>query len=78
MGLFTAGAELIGEVGFRVVKNSAKVVYGGGQTILGVVSEDEELIAQGIKNVGTGGLGLTIGAFMGDDESDDYEDIDMD
>lgn len=83
MSLFSQGAELIGDLGFRVIKNSGKVLYGAGQSIVGLVSEDEELIANGVKNLGEGAVGLSIGlvtnAIKGDnsDNSDDSDEIEL-
>jgi hypothetical protein len=80
MSLFSQGAELIGDLGFRVIKNSGKVLYGAGQSIVGIVSEDEELIANGVKNLGDGAVGLSIGlvakAIKGDSSDDDSDDND--
>ena len=82
MSLFSQGAELIGDLGFRVIKNSGKVLYGAGQSIVGIVSEDEELIANGVKNLGDGAVGLSIGlvakAIKGDSSDDDSDDNDWD
>ena len=82
MSLFSQGAELIGDLGFRVIKNSVKVAYGAGQSIVGIVSEDEELIANGVKNLGDGAVGLSIGlvakAIKGDSSDDDSGDNDLD
>ncbi|MEA5621256.1 hypothetical protein VB711_25975 [Cronbergia sp. UHCC 0137] len=82
MSLFSQGAELIGDLGFRVIKNSGKVLYGAGQSIVGIVSEDEELIANGVKNLGDGAVGLSIGlvakAIKGDSSDDDSDDNDLD
>lgn len=82
MSLFSQGAELIGDLGFRVIKNSGKVIYGAGQSLVGLVSEDEELIANGVKNLGDGAVGLSIGlvtnAIKGDNSDDDSDDNDLD
>ena len=82
MSLFSQGAELIGDLGFRVIKNSGKVIYGAGQSLVGLVSEDEELIANGVKNLGDGAVGLSIGlvtkAIKGDSSDDDSDDNDLD
>jgi hypothetical protein len=84
MGIFKAGAELLGDLGFAVVKNSGRVLYGTGQAVIGAVSEDEELIEQGVKNLGKGAMGLGFHAaknFVGGDSSEDdieNNDIDLD
>lgn len=82
MSLFSQGAELIGDLGFRVIKNSGKVLYGAGQSVVGLVSEDEELIAKGFENLGQGAVGLSIGlvnkAIKGDSSDDDSDDNDLD
>lgn len=80
MSLFSAGAELLGNVGWGVIKGSGKLIYGSGQAIIGMVAEDDELVEQGVKNVGTGAFGLTVGlvknAIKGDSEEYENEDID--
>lgn len=82
MSLFSQGAELIGDLGFRVIKNSGKVIYGAGQAVVGLVSEDEELIENGVKNLGDGAVGLSIGlvakAIKGDSSDDDSDDNNLD
>ncbi len=84
MNLFSAGAELLGNVGFRVIKGSSKLIYGGGQAVVGMVSENDELVEQGLKNAGDGAFGLTVGlvknAFKGDsgDSGDDSDGFDVD
>lgn len=82
MSLFSAGAELLGNVGFGVIKSSGKLIYGGGQAIIGMVSEDDELIEQGFKNAGNGAFSLTVGlvrnAINGDSGDDGDEDFDVD
>jgi hypothetical protein len=82
MSLFSQGAELIGDLGFRVIKNSGKVIYGAGQAVVGLVSEDEELIENGVKNLGQGAVGLSIAlvtkAIKGDSSDDDSDDNDLD
>jgi hypothetical protein len=82
MRLFSAGAELLGNVGWGVIKGSGKLIYGSGQAIIGMVAEDNELVEQGVKNVGSGAFGLTVGlvknAIKGDGGDDEGEDFDVD
>jgi hypothetical protein len=58
MSIFNAAIDLVGEVGFGVIKNSGRVIFGGGKAILGVVTEDEYLIAEGIEAMGAGAVGI--------------------
>ena len=86
MNLFRSGAELLGDVGFGVIKNSGRFLYGTGQAVVGFVSEDEELIGQGVKNLGKGAMGLGFHAArkLADEDSsegeidDDYDYNDFD
>lgn len=82
MSLFSAGAELLDNVGWRVIKGSGKLLYGSGQAVIGMVSEDGELVERGVKNLGSGAFSLTIGlvgkAIKGDSGDDEDEDFDLD
>lgn len=74
MSLFSAAADLIGDVGLGVIKHSGKVMWGGGKTVLGVVTGDTELIEDGLGTVAKGsvGLGATLikKAVLNDDDAD--------
>ena len=82
MRILQSGIELVGNVGWGVVKNSGRCLYGGGQAVLGMVSEDEELIGQGVKNLGKGAMGLTFSVASkfvgGDSEESETADINID
>lgn len=82
MRILQSGIELVGNVGFGVIKNSGRLLYGGGQTVLGIVSEDDELIEQGVKNLGRGAVGLTIHTarqiITGDSDEDEADNADVD
>lgn len=76
MSIFGAAADLIGDIGFSVIKNSGRIALGGGKTILGVVTEDEELIGEGIGQIGKGAFYIASSAvgkavFDNDDADDD-------
>jgi hypothetical protein len=62
MKIWQSGIELLGDVGLGVIKNSGRLLYGTGQALVGVVSEDDELIEQGVKNLGSGAMGLSFHA----------------
>ena len=51
-------SDFFGDVGFGVIKHSVKIVLGGGQAIVGFATNDEELTAKGLKNVGTSSVFL--------------------
>lgn len=55
-------SDFVGDVGLGVIKHSAKIVWGGGEAIVGFATNDEELIAKGLKDAGTAaaGLGMTL------------------
>ena len=80
--IFKVGTELVGDLGWKIVKNSGKVIYGSGQAIIGIVTEDEELVEHGVKNLGHGAFGLSVGlvkkAIVGDNSEEDNQDIDLD
>lgn len=82
MRILQSGIELVGNVGFGVIKNSGRMLYGGGQAVLGIVSEDDELIEQGVKNLGRGAVGLTINTaskfITGDSDEDEADNADVD
>lgn len=82
MRILQSGIELVGDVGFGVIKNSGRLLYGGGQAVLGIVSEDDELIEQGVKNLGRGAVGLTIHTarqiITGDSDEDEADNADVD
>jgi hypothetical protein len=82
MKLFQVVAESIGEVGFGVIKNSGRMIYGGGQAIVGMVTENDELVENGVKNLGRGTFGLSIGlvqkVITGNNSEDENQDIDVD
>jgi hypothetical protein len=79
MSIFNVAADLVGDVGFGVIKNSGRLIFGGGKAIVGVVTEDEELIAEGIEGMGVGALGLGGSVFkqtiLSDDSGDDSLDL---
>ncbi|MEL7006440.1 MAG: hypothetical protein AAFN93_27485 [Bacteroidota bacterium] len=79
MSLFRAAADLVGDVGFGVIKNTSRIAIGGGQAILGVVTEDEDLIASGLGKVGKGVICLGGSALLGsgDDDDDDSDLFDL-
>ncbi len=77
MNLLKLGTEFVGDVGFGVIKNSGRLIYGGGQAIIGMVTEDGELVENGVKNFGHGAFGLTVGVVkqaVGGDNSEDGDD----
>ena len=82
--MYPSARVLLGELGIGVVKNSGLLIYGGGKTLIGVVTENDELLESGIKTTGKGakGLGLAVlnkfvrNKFGGDDS--DTEDTDLD
>lgn len=79
MKIFNAGAEVIGKVGFGVIKNSFRTVYGGGQALVGVLTESEDLVEQGIRNTGRGVAGLganLIVKSISEGTSEDIEEFD--
>lgn len=82
MSIFRAGTELLGDLGWGIIKNSGRVIYGGGQAIVGMVTEDEELVENGVKNLakGAGGLSLSLvkKAANEDSSDDDNEDSNLD
>lgn len=82
MKLLQSGIELVGNVGWGVVRNSGRCLYGGGQAVVGMVSEDDELIGQGLKNIGRGAVGLTLHTaktiITGNSCEDETENIDVD
>lgn len=82
MSLFRAATNFVGDVGFSVIKQSSRIVWGGGQTIVGMVSQDDELIEQGLKKAGKGTVGLVscliIKNIDGDNSETDGEDINVD
>ncbi|NJL10504.1 MAG: hypothetical protein HC836_49605 [Richelia sp. RM2_1_2] len=82
MGIFKFAADFVGDVGFGVIKKSSRIVWGGGQAVLGMVSQDEELVEKGLKNAGQGAVGLAYTLLLknqnGDDSETDGEDIDVD
>lgn len=84
MKILQSGIELLGNIGFGVIKNSGRCLYGSGQTVIGIVSEDDELIEQGVKNLGKGAMGLTIHAvkeiITGNSQEDELanDDVDLD
>lgn len=82
MKVLQSGIELLGNVGFGVIKNSGRCLYGGTQAVLGMVSEDDELVEQGVKNLGRGAIGLTIHTakqiMTGDSQEDELANDDID
>jgi hypothetical protein len=75
MSIFSAAFDFVGDVGFGVIKNSGRIAFGGGKAILGVVTEDETLIAEGLETMGQGAVGLgvavTTNAIRGEDSEED-------
>ena len=84
MKILQSGIELLGNVSFGVVKNSGRLLYGSGQAVIGLVSEDDELIEQGVKNLGRGAIGLTVHTakeiITGNSQEDEIanDDVDLD
>ena len=82
MSIFKVAADFVGDVGFGVIKQSGRIVWGGGQAIVGMVSQDDELVEQGLKNAGQGTVGLVsslvIRNINGDDSETDTEEINVD
>ena len=82
MSLFKAATNFVGDVGFRVIKQSGRIAWGGGQAIVGMVSQDDELLEQGLKNAGKGTVGLVSSLLIknidGDNSETDGEDINVD
>lgn len=56
--------DVVGDVGFGVIKNSGKMVWGGGQVIVGAVTDNDELVEAGGKAVVGGGIAL-LGSLLG-------------
>lgn len=81
MSLFSAAADVIGNVGFGIIKSSGRIALGGGKTLLGVLTEDEDLIGDGLSQVGKGTIGLgsaVLGkALSGNDDADDDQALDF-
>jgi hypothetical protein len=81
MSLFKVATNFVGDVGFSVIKQSSRIAWGGGQAIVGMVSQDDELIEQGLKKAGKGTLGLVSCLVMknidGDNSETDGEEIDV-
>ncbi|MBD2299067.1 hypothetical protein [Nostoc sp. FACHB-190] len=82
MSLFKIAADFVGDVGFGVIKNSGRILFGGGKAIVGVVTDDQELLEEGLKGAGKGVLGLGSALVMKnlneDDSESTEEDIDID
>ncbi len=47
MSVIRIASELVGNVGFGVIKNTVRLAFGGGKAVVGLVTEDEELIKDG-------------------------------
>jgi hypothetical protein len=87
MRFFGDAADLIGDIGFSVIKNVGCIAIGGGKTLIGVLTEDEELINGGVSQMGKGAFLLASSAVgkavMDDDDSendqlfDDFDDFDV-
>ena len=77
MSLFSAAADLVGNVGFGVIKNSGKIALGSGKAILGVLTKDEDLMGDGLGQLGKGTLGLGVSVLgktlSGNDDADDCQ-----
>lgn len=50
--------DVVEDVGIGVIKNSAKAVWGIGETIVGATIKDDELLNRGMKKVGTAIIGI--------------------
>ncbi len=81
MIIIKAGTELLSDLGWGIIKNSGRILYGGGQAVVGMVTEDEELVENGVRNLAKGAGGLSLGlvkkAINGDESEDGNEDIDL-
>lgn len=74
-------AGFLGNVGFGVIKNSGRILQRAGQAVVGIVTESDELVESGVKNMGRGTLGLGIGGGMKKlrgEKSDEDSDVDVD
>ncbi|MBD1855495.1 MULTISPECIES: hypothetical protein [Leptolyngbya] len=79
MSIFSTVSNLVGDIGFGVIRHSAGVAIGGGKAILGVVTGDDELIDDGLRTVGKGAIGLggaIVTKAIGNQGSEEDETID--
>ena len=53
---------VLADWGLGMIKNGGRLIYGSGQAVVGVVTENDELVESGIKNAGKGVKGLGIAA----------------
>lgn len=68
--------DAVEDVGIGVIKNSAKAVWGVGETIVGATIKDDELLEKGMKRVRETIIPLASGAFRiftGKDNGDNTE-----
>jgi hypothetical protein len=68
--------DVVEDVGIGVIKNSAKAVWGIGETIIGATIKDDELLENGKKRVGETIIPLATEAFRiftGQDNGDNNE-----
>jgi hypothetical protein len=73
MSLLKFATDFIGDVGFGVIKNSSRILLGGGKAIVGVVTENEELRDEGLKGASQGALGLGSALVMKNIKEDNSE-----
>lgn len=71
--------KIIDDLGLGVIKNTSKVIWGAGETVIGFVTEDSELLEKGTKKVVGGGIGIGSSLLMKNViNSDESENIDFD
>ena len=74
MSIFGSVTNVIEEVGFGVIKHSGRIAWGGGKAILGVVTDDKELIDEGLSSVAKSSVGLGVNliskVIFGNDSND--------
>ncbi|WP_414624321.1 hypothetical protein [Calothrix sp. CCY 0018] len=74
-GVVKPVVDSISDIGVGVIKNTGKIAWGTGQTIAGFVSESDELIETGLKNVQTGAVALTSSLIIKNIVDKDEEDV---
>jgi hypothetical protein len=83
MNILGSALDVIGNVGFGVIRHSGGIVWGGSKAIVGVIAEDEEMIGAELGSVAKSavGLGLTlVGKALSEDNLGNEpvsEDIDL-
>ena len=78
MSFFRMTTDLIGDLGIGVIKHSGRIALGGGKTIIGALTEDEDLIADGLSQAGKGAVGLGLSVVGKTLLNNDDSDVDVD